>query len=385
MGIGGLLPLAGCGAGVSTAGVGGGSVGGGGVSPIGPIVDGNQDPTLISPKESNSGEPNDSFAQAVVAVFAGSRAQLEGTVSQRGDIDVYLLGALSRGDRITVDVDTDAVASLLDGAVSIHDGAQRLVYTNDDRMVTDLDPFVQWVVRDDSSAYYLVVSHSAFSANGRFEGAYLVDVTIESGLPVPPPQPQTLLLDFDGGFVDSPTLGRVAIDPFDASRIARVYSGQSELIKEAIRQSVEENFKGFDVDVVTSDDGPVPDSSTVSTIFLGGFDAATFGIAENVDLYNLDRCDDAIIYTESFSPAQFSFVPDAASLAVAIGNVAAHEAGHLIGLNHVDDDAALMDDRSAADALLLDQRFMEAPMSTDIIPIGTQDAVLLLTNIVGLR
>jgi len=379
----GLLGLGGCGSGVVPGSTGVPSGGGG--SLVGPITDGNRDATLTSPKGKTSGEPNDSFAEAVVAVFEGSRAQLVGTVSQRGDIDVYLLGALSRGDAITVNLDTDALGSVLDSAVSIHDAGQRLVYNNDDRSAEDLDSLAEWIVRNDSSAYYLVVSHSAFSAGGRFAGAYQIDVTIESGLPVPAPRTQTLLLDFDGGLVDSPTLGQVSIAPFSAGRIGGVYSGQSELIKEAIRKSVEENFQGFAVDVVTTDDGPVPSGTVVSTIFLGGFDAATFGIAENVDLYNVDLCDDAIIYTESFSLGQFSFVPSAAELAVAIGNVTAHEAGHLMGLNHVDDDAALMDDRSAADALLLDQAFMEAPMSTDIIPIGTQDAAFLLTDIVGLR
>jgi hypothetical protein len=70
-------------------------------------------------------------------------------------------------------------------------------------------------------------------------------------------------------------------------------------------------------------------------------------------------------------------------MGMAIGNVACHEAGHLMGLNHVDDDWALMDDQSAADAFLEDQEFMEAPLSSDIMRIGTQDAVLLLTETVG--
>ncbi|MCH7704917.1 MAG: matrixin family metalloprotease, partial [Planctomycetes bacterium] len=79
----------------------------------------------------------------------------------------------------------------------------------------------------------------------------------------------------------------------------------------------------------------------------------------------------------------FSTLPSAQALGVAIGNVASHEAGHLLGLNHVNDDAALMDDRSAADVFLSDQEFKEAPLSNDIMVIGTQDAVLLLDETVG--
>jgi len=79
----------------------------------------------------------------------------------------------------------------------------------------------------------------------------------------------------------------------------------------------------------------------------------------------------------------FSVTPTVEELAVGIGNIAAHEAGHLLGLNHVSDDDALMDDRSPADAFLWDQEFMEAPLSSDIMSIGTQDAVMLLDLIVG--
>ena len=42
-----------------------------------------------------------------------------------------------------------------------------------------------------------------------------------------------------------------------------------------------------------------------------------------------------------------------------------------------------MDDQSPADAFLEDQEFMEAPLSGDIMPIGFQDAPLLLEEIVG--
>ena len=43
------------------------------------------------------------------------------------------------------------------------------------------------------------------------------------------------------------------------------------------------------------------------------------------------------------------------------------------------------DDRSAADAFLRDQEFIEAPLSTDVMPIGVQDAALLLFETVGPR
>jgi hypothetical protein len=69
---------------------------------------------------------------------------------------------------------------------------------------------------------------------------------------------------------------------------------------------------------------------------------------------------------------------------LAIGNIVAHEAGHLLGLNHVTDPTALMDGVSPADTFVSDQDFKVAPLSDDILPIGNQDAPLLLSEIVGL-
>ena len=66
------------------------------------------------------------------------------------------------------------------------------------------------------------------------------------------------------------------------------------------------------------------------------------------------------------------------------GSAAFGGAGHLLGLNHVDDDRALMDDQSAADVFISDQEFMEAPLSADVMSLGTQDAVLLLSESVGI-
>lgn len=351
----------------------------------GDLPDGNRDSTLTSPLGKTSGEPNNGFSQAIVSVFDASRtARLQGTVSEPGDIDVFLLGTLSSGDQLTVD--THTASSPLDVSVALFDGEQRLVYNNDDRGGSPdrfLDSYVQWVVRHDSPQYFLAVSHSAFAGSGTFTGSYTIDVTVRGTFTVPPPKGQILLLDFDGAEVDSPTLGRLTLEPFDAAAISPVYAGETQTIKDTIRAVFEQNFERFDVTVVTTDDPVLPGEKEASTIFFGGFDHSAFGIAESVDLYNADICDDAIIFTESFDPRVFSFLPTAEELGIAIGNVGSHEGGHLLGLNHVDDDRALMDDQSAADAFVDDQEFMEAPLSKDIMSIGMQDAVLLLNEIVG--
>ena len=135
--------------------------------------------------------------------------------------------------------------------------------------------------------------------------------------------------------------------------------------------------------IVSSADELPTDPTSYSTLYIGGFNLTAFGLAEAVDLYNADFCDDAIIFAESFTPDVFSYTPSAYELGVAIGNIAAHEAGHLLGLNHVDDDLALMDAASPADAFLQDQEFMVAPLHSDVLPLGVQNAPLLLYETLG--
>jgi len=135
--------------------------------------------------------------------------------------------------------------------------------------------------------------------------------------------------------------------------------------------------------VRSNDDPPRAQETVFTTMLFGGFRNGIFGIAEDVDLYDADRCDDGIIFTETFVLDFFSFVPTVEQMGIAIGNVAAHEAGHLLGLNHVDNDLDLMDDTSPADAFVEDQEFLDSPLSTDIMSIGTLDSVLLLNETVG--
>jgi hypothetical protein len=350
------------------------------------VPDGNRDMSLTSPLGKTSGEPNGSFESPIIAVFESDGvARLQGTVSSGGDLDVFYLGEMNRGDRVVVDVDTPS--SQLDSSIALFDGAERIAYTNDDiegSVNIDLDSFVDWIVRHEDS-YFLVVTHSAFAGSGRHVGSYRVDVTVTSGSAVPEPIPQVLLLQFDGGPVESPVLGSMTLAAFDGGDISIAYEGQTGSIKAAIIETMEQNYERFDVTILTSDDR-TPDTGTrFSTIFFGGFRRSTFGLAEDVDLYNADRCDDAIIFAESFQPHVFSQTPSAEELGVAIGNIAAHESGHLLGLNHVMDDMDLMDDVSPADAFLFDQEFITSPLSSDIMSIGVQDSPLLLFDAVGAK
>ncbi len=366
-------------AGLSGCGSGVGSLSGG---TNGIIVDGNRDETITSPIGKTDNEPNDTLAEAIVAVFdENDVAGLQGTVQVEGDIDVFLLGSLNAGDQLTITTTTPG--SVLDVSVAVFDSQSHVVYVNDDVSSNNFDSYLQWIVRRDNDAYYLAITNSAFAGPGQDKGSYQVDIVVNRGLEVPIATRQIVVIDFDGGTINDAPLGPTTIPAFDADQISPIYSGQTEQLKGFIRDSVARNFERFNVEVLTSDNPP-SSTTEVTTIFMGGFSPTMFGIADAVDLYNADFCDDAIIFAESFKPQIFSTAPSLVDLAEAIGNVTAHEAGHLLGLSHVDDDTAIMDDRSAADAFLADQEFKNAPLSRDIMELGTQDAVMLLADIVGL-
>ena len=214
-------------------------------------------------------------------------------------------------------------------------------------------------------------------------GAYRFDVAIERDAGVVPPSAQTIFLDFDGATFSTPILGEMTVPPFDATAIHEDYAEDTDLIKSIIIETVRRRYIGFDVTVLTSDELDDPPDGDVTTLFIGGFNDTVFGVAEGVDEYNMDQCDDGIIFSESFGSDVFGFVPPVLKVGLAIGQVAAHEAGHLLGLNHVTDATALMDEKSPAPSLLKEQQFKIAPIAESIFGIGFQDSPRLLLDIVG--
>ncbi len=367
-----------------------------GTSPLAVDSDGDgladgEDPAIDPPSRrrgsvssGNDVEPNDTFDEAVVLMNLGANALIfEGQIDRIEDVDVFDLGSLASGDYVKIDLERRGDG--FNPTAAVFDGKGAVFLAADDPYAVggpDVEAFLAETIRHPSADYYFAVSHAE---DGIVLGSYRFQVTIERGQSAPPPAPQVVFLDFDGGTLDVPLLGVSVTAPFDAANIAPIYAGDTELIKQIIVDRFIESYAGFDVIVLTSDEAPEPVFEEFSTLLFGAFHESVFGASEGLDRYNLNQCDDGIIFTESFKPAVFGFAPPAEALGVAIGNVAAHEAGHLLGLYHVTDPTALMDEKSPAIHLLAEQEFKIAPLAESVFPLGNQNAPLLLDETVGSR
>lgn len=292
---------------------------------------------------------------------------------------VFDLGAVSPGDRVMVEVDA-ADGSTLDPVIAIFDENQELFSLSDD-INTDAGNFnsaIDDVVAQPSSKFYLAVTKFFLDSSG---GAFSASVTIERGGKVKTPAVQTLLLNFAGGPATIKSEGSFDLDPFDAADIDPAYTGDTAAIKQTIVDTVKENFSPFGIVIVTTDENPTLTPGTYSTIHFGAFSPTKFGVADNVDIGNLDYCDDGIIFTNGFDNP-FAKRPSVTGIGVAIGNVASHEAGHLLGLSHVADITALMDNTGSASTLLADQNFKTATLSPSVFPIGEQNAPAILDRVI---
>lgn len=324
-------------------------------------------------------EGGNSFnAAAALAIPDGETLTFNGTAGA-GAPDVFDLGPVNPGDRVMVEVRA-STGSTLDPVIAIFDANESLFSLNDDINfdANDFDSAIDDVVTVASNRFFLVIAKFFLDNSG---GAYVASVRIDRGDALPNPAVQTLLLDFAGNTAIINNEGTYNLDPFDAADIDPAYAGKTTEIKATIVDTVRDNFSAFGMIIVTTDENPNLTPGTYSTLFFGAFSPDKFGVADDVDFGNLDRCDDGIIFTNGFDNP-FASRPSPQGIAIAIGNVAAHEAGHLLGLSHVADVSALMDNTGTASTLLADQNFKTAPLSPSVFPIGNQDAPALLERVI---
>jgi hypothetical protein len=128
-----------------------------------------------------------------------------------------------------------------------------------------------------------------------------------------------------------------------------------------------------------------PPSGPYSTLYVGNFNSKFLGLADNVDVNNAGLVQKAIIYAEDISLFE-GLRPSAEEVGLALANIASHELGHLLGLEHAKESGDLMATAATARQVLeVDAGFLRSHLQPDVFPTGWQNGPALLTLNVGAK
>jgi hypothetical protein len=214
-------------------------------------------------------------------------------------------------------------------------------------------------------------------------GTYLAIVHKE---PVRPPvqRAQHVILNF--GVARNVTLqGHWPYDvpAFDAARLDSSWGSHTQEMKEIVMQRMRTIYDGLNVRFYFHDDPQVPEDQRVTLIYFGGMHPSNVGLAERIDYGNRCPADRGGVYTQNFSKyigIGFSYQ----DLACGFANVAAHELGHLLGLNHTDDVRDVMNVSPTPKDLMTPKYFVESPrLDSKVFPTGNQDGAAILYSTLG--
>ncbi len=322
--------------------------------------------------------PNDWFDLAEPVALKSEPWEIRGYISGANDVDVFALGPLEAGDRVLI---TMTPNDSLYGAIALFsdDGTSLLVNDHRNVYLGRTEPFVDVVM-----PYSLTASYVAVAPTPGFTGAgnYRLVASKEPSAQPRASRPDVVLLDFTGS--RGVKIGqRSPIDtlPFDASDISPLFTGQTDRLMREVVKRVRADYEAYSVTVLSTNEGDryAPGATRV---FFGAYDAALLGVAEGVDEFNATTNQQAIIFTDTFE-AFVPLDPTLEELGQAIANVASHEIGHLLGMVHTDDPTGIMDVSASLNELLENQEFSRSPIYTSVFPLGYQDAMTYLLDVVG--
>lgn len=322
-------------------------------------------------------EPNDTWQQAEPIDFAGY-AEIRGTMSagaDRKDADIFDLGPAQAGEHVYA---TLTVASGTDTQIGLFDESNHLLAYIDPASVTAGPWQINIVLRSDTSHLYVMVATRSTSSAAR---DYTARVSIDSNGGTPAPAAQAVRFVFHGAQqVQIGTRNPTDVPVFDVAGINAAFAGRTQEVIDLIMARVREDYAGLNVQFFTDDDYlPVGDYSSV---YFGTSDTRLLGLADNIDPYNTDTTQSAIIYTDTFSLFN-TLRPTLEDLAQVLANTASHETGHLLGLRHAADAEELMDVTASARQMMRDQWFKISTLHASVLPMGLQDAPTMLSCSVG--
>jgi len=336
--------------------------------------------STTTPSASDTGASSSLSAPAAVVLSAGDNSrEFTGTIADANDVRIYALGSLAAGDHLVADV--QRTSGNLDPVLALFDAQEEIVAFNDDRTPdgSDTNPLLDLVIRGDSPTYYLAVADYQGTDT---TGSYSIAISVERSVGVPAPETQVVYLNWRGGNgIVIRNVGTYNLAAFSAADVGRP-AEETTTLKQRVQQVIEERYSAYNLIVLSSDDTDEP-ASAHSTVYFGGRDLQAFAISEQIDTFNSDPNDDAIVFTQSFRGA-FTRTPTFEQMAQALGNTVAHEVGHLLGLVHTADGNDLMDTTAYNERILSAQEFSTATVDDSVFPFGSQNAPDILSWILGL-
>lgn len=247
---------------------------------------------------------------------------------------IFNLGPLRQGDRLYLSLlttpgygefYTDEVFSVL-----VMDAQEKVFAWYQDHYIL-FTPDAKLIIGHDSPNYYVVVDGCRPPMCNDVYAGESVAVRIEPGVGLTP-RPQRIYLDFEGGtdlYVGD--LGPFTIPDFDANDLNATWGApETATIKARIVARMQELYAEFNVSFSTSDD--TTPQLPYQTIHFGGYSDYLYGSSAYIDPRNETLTGRAIVATLTIADDYPAL--NATEMGTAIGNVAAHEAGHLLGLRH---------------------------------------------------
>ena len=321
----------------------------------------------------NDIEPNDRWEEAVnLPLHADVGARLTGRMNHAADVDIFRLGTIPERSRVMFAPESVTRQTL---RLALFD-AQGILH-----VLAAADSPFSFDLTGSHDATYLALVPGTESRSVDYEiGVTGVPVT-GSANTLSSNIRQVIYLEFDGGSPQRPILGISHLAPFEASHINPNWQEHTESMKEMIVDFVEERFAPFNITIMWSDDAPPPREA--SRIVIGSGPAPAYGAAQGIDVDNRNCCDDGLVFIDAFETRAFWPRNSREEMSLAIAQVVAHEIGHLLGLHHVHDPTAIMDEASPSIFLTYPQTFKTAPRAHGVFPIGSQDSRRHLMRTVG--